>query len=290
MKFATCLFNNQTQVGLISEDEKEITFFQLSEAEHAAGVLSLISRYHSSKATPPLSSTRIAIDQMNLLAPIPRPHRNIFCVGRNYHAHAKELSTSVFKDSNADPNSWPIVFTKVPECVVGPFDHVLLHTEISKQIDYEAELAVVIGVGGKNISRENAMSHVFGYTVVNDVTARDVQMRHQQWDLGKSFDTFCPMGPWVVTADSFDGLNAQVKCWINGELRQDGNASHMIFDIPTLIETCSRGITLQPGDIIATGTPAGVGMGLNPPVYLQNGDIVKVEIAGIGFIENAFKA
>ena len=290
MKFATCLFNNQTQVGLISEDEKEITFFQLSEAAHAAGVLSLINRYHSSKATPPLSSTRIAIDQVKLLAPIPRPHRNIFCVGRNYHAHAKELSTSVFKDSNADPNSWPIVFTKVPECVVGPFDHVLLPTEISKQIDYEAELAVVIGVGGKNISRENAMSHVFGYTVVNDVTARDVQMRHQQWDLGKSFDTFCPMGPWVVTADSFDGLNAQVKCWVNGTLRQDGNASHMIFDIPTLIETCSRGITLQPGDIIATGTPAGVGMGLNPPVYLQNGDIVKVEIAGIGFIENAFKA
>jgi len=290
MKFATCLFNNQTQVGLVSDNEKEITFFQLSEAELAAGVLSLINRYHASKATPPLSSTRIPIDQVKLLAPIPRPHRNIFCVGRNYHAHAKELSASVFKDSNADPNSWPIVFTKVPECVVGPFDHVLLPTEISKQIDYEAELAVVIGKGGKNISRENAMSHVFGYTVVNDVTARDVQMRHQQWDLGKSFDTFCPMGPWVVTADSFDGLNAQVKCWVNGELRQDGNASHMIFDIPTLIETCSRGITLQPGDIIATGTPAGAGMGLNPPVYLQNGDVVKVEIAGIGFIENAFKA
>ena len=290
MKFATCLINNQTQVGLLSDNEKEITFFQLSKEAHAAGVLSLIDSYHSSKATPLLSSTRTPIDQVKLLAPIPRPYRNMFCVGRNYHAHAKELSTSVFKDSNADPNSWPIVFTKVPECVVGPFDHVVLPTEISTQIDYEAELAVVIGMGGKNISRENAMSHVFGYTVVNDVTARDVQMRHQQWDLGKSFDTFCPMGPWVVTADSFDGLNAQVKCWVNGELRQDGNASHMIFDIPTLIETCSRGITLRPGDIIATGTPAGVGMGLNPPAYLQNGDVVKVEIAGIGFIENTFKA
>ena len=290
MKFATCLINNQTQVGLLSDNEKEITFFQLSKEEHAAGVLSLIDSYQSSQATPLLSSTRTPIDQVKLLAPIPRPYRNMFCVGRNYHAHAKELSTSVFKDSNADPNSWPIVFTKVPECVVGPFDHVVLPSEISTQIDYEAELAVVIGMGGKNISRENAMSHVFGYTVVNDVTARDVQMRHQQWDLGKSFDTFCPMGPWVVTADSFDGLNAQVKCWVNGELRQDGNASHMIFDIPTLIETCSRGITLRPGDIIATGTPAGVGMGLNPPAYLQNGDVVKVEIAGIGFIENTFKA
>ena len=133
-------------------------------------------------------------------------------------------------------------------------------------------------------------SYVYGYSIVNDVTARDVQMRHQQWDLGKSFDTFCPMGPWVVTADEFDGLNAHVKCWVNGELRQDGNSSNMIFDIPTLIETCSRGITLYPGDLIATGTPAGVGMGLKPPQYLKNGDKVRIEIASLGFIENTFVA
>jgi 2-keto-4-pentenoate hydratase/2-oxohepta-3-ene-1,7-dioic acid hydratase in catechol pathway len=216
--------------------------------------------------------------------------RNIFCVGRNYHAHAKELSTTVFKDNNADPNAWPIVFTKVPECVTGPYGDVQLPLNVSQQIDYEAELLVVIGVQGKNITKADAMSHVYGYTVVNDVTARDVQMRHQQWDLGKSFDTFCPMGPWVITADVFDGLNAHVKCWVNGELRQDGNAANMIFDIPTLIETCSRGITLYPGDLIATGTPAGVGMGLNPPQYLKHGDKVRIAIAQLGEIENTFIA
>jgi 2-keto-4-pentenoate hydratase/2-oxohepta-3-ene-1,7-dioic acid hydratase in catechol pathway len=217
------------------------------------------------------------------------PRRNVWCVGRNYHAHAKELQASVFKDSNTDTKAWPIVFTKVPECVVGPHDEVHLPgAAISDQIDYEAELAVVIGKGGKNISQADAMSHVFGYTVVNDVTARDVQMRHQQWDMGKSFDTFCPMGPWIVTADEIDGRNTRVRCWVNGELRQDGPTENMIFDIPTLIETISRGITLYPGDVIATGTPAGVGMGLTPPRYIAKGDVIRVEIDGVGSIENRF--
>ena len=159
---------------------------------------------------------------------------------------------------------------------------------VSSQIDYEAELAVVIGRGGKNISREDALSHVFGYTIVNDVTARDVQMRHQQWDMGKSFDDFCPMGPWIVTADEFDGTRSRVRCWVNEELRQDGYTENLIFDIPTLIQTVSRGITLYPGDVIATGTPAGVGMGMTPPRYLESGDTVRIEIDGLGFIENSF--
>jgi len=200
----------------------------------------------------------------------------------------QELSASVFKDNSAKTDEWPIVFTKVPECVVGPHDEVLVPSEVSTQIDYEAELALVIGKGGKDIARDAAMSHVFGYTVVNDVTARDVQMRHGQWDLGKSFDTFCPMGPWILTADEFDGTKTRVRCWVNGELRQDGPTENMIFDIPTLIETISRGITLYPGDVIATGTPAGVGMGMNPPRYLRAGDVVRVEIDGLGAIENKF--
>jgi len=124
--------------------------------------------------------------------------------------------------------------------------------------------------------------------VVNDVTARDVQMRHNQWDMGKSFDRFCPMGPWIVTADEFDGTKTRVRCWVNGELRQDGPTENMIFDIPTLIETISRGITLYPGDVIATGTPAGVGMGMSPPRYLCAGDVVRVEIDRLGAIENKF--
>jgi 2-keto-4-pentenoate hydratase/2-oxohepta-3-ene-1,7-dioic acid hydratase in catechol pathway len=290
MKLATYIHQNLQRVGLVSDDNSHVTGLQLSEAEHALGVLSLVDRAQTAQALPATEAISLPLDQVQLIAPIPRPRRNIFCVGRNYHAHAKELSSTVFKDSLADPNAWPIVFTKVPECVTGPYATVHLPANISQQIDYEAELAVVIGTGGKNISRAQAMSHVYGYTVVNDVTARDVQMRHQQWDLGKSFDTFCPMGPWLITADSFNGLTAQVRCWVNGELRQDGNAAHMIFDIPTLIETCSRGITLLPGDMIATGTPAGVGMGLTPPRYLQNGDIVRIEIEGLGHIENRFEA
>ncbi len=290
MKLATYLHDGSPYVGLLSDDGLNLHPLHLSAAEVERGILALVDRKASGQPFPAVSSEAVAVSQVKLMAPIPRPMRNIFCVGRNYHAHAKELSTTVFKDNNADPNAWPIVFTKVPECVTGPYDEVLLPVNVSQQIDYEAELLVVIGVQGKNISKANAMGHVYGYTVVNDVTARDVQMRHQQWDLGKSFDTFCPMGPWVATANVFDGLNAHVKCWVNGELRQDGNASNMIFDIPTLIETCSRGITLYPGDLIATGTPAGVGMGLNPPQYLKPGDKVRIEIAELGVIENTFVA
>jgi 2-keto-4-pentenoate hydratase/2-oxohepta-3-ene-1,7-dioic acid hydratase in catechol pathway len=286
MKIATCIYEGKRQVGQISDDHTSIRFFQLTPSDHHTGALALILNAN----LPALSDASVPLNQVQLIAPIPQPRRNIFCVGRNYHAHAKELAASVFKSNSADPNAWPIVFTKVPECVVGPHDDVHLPVQISQQIDYEAELAVIIGKGGRNISAKDAMSHVYGYTIVNDVTARDVQMRHQQWDLGKSFDTFCPMGPWLVTADAFDGLNAQVRCWVNGELRQDGNAQHMIFDIPTLIETCARGITLYPGDIIATGTPAGVGMGLNPPRYLANGDVVRIEVEGLGAIENKFVA
>ena len=192
------------------------------------------------------------------------------------------------RDARDDP--WPIVFGKLGECVVGPHDAVRLPSPAaSRQIDYESELAVVIGRGGRDILAAHAMDHVFGYTVVNDVTARDVQMRHQQWDLGKSFDTFCPMGPWIVTADELDGRATRVRGWVNGALRQDGQTRDMIFDIPTLIETCSRGITLYPGDVIATGTPSGVGMGLKPPQWLRAGDVVRIEIDGVGVIENRFE-
>jgi 2-keto-4-pentenoate hydratase/2-oxohepta-3-ene-1,7-dioic acid hydratase in catechol pathway len=197
----------------------------------------------------------------------------------------------VFRSQMPQEDDWPIVFTKLAECVVGPHDPVRLPgAAVSVQIDYESELAVVIGRGGRDIRRGRAMEHVFGYTVVNDVTARDVQMRHEQWDLGKNFDTFCPMGPWLVTADALDGRDTRVRGWVNGELRQDGGTRDMIFDIPALIETCSRGITLLPGDVIATGTPAGVGMGFEPPRWLREGDVVRVEIDGIGAIENRFTA
>jgi len=287
VRIASILVNGGQEVGLVSGEGSTVAPLAFEAEQKRAGAQAVIDLLVAGRALP---ETRAALPlaDVTLLAPLPRPRRNLWCVGRNYHAHAKELSASVFKDNDANPESWPIVFTKVPECVVGPRDDVLLPVGVSEQIDYEAELAVVIGKGGKNIPRARAMEHVFGYTVVNDVTARDVQMRHQQWDMGKSFDTFCPMGPWIATADEFDGTRTRVRCWVNGELRQDGPTENMIFDIPSLIETISRGITLYPGDVIATGTPAGVGMGMQPPRYLAAGDVVRVEIDGLGAIENTF--
>lgn len=288
MRIATFVLNGKREVGLVSTDGKSVTPLALTAEEVRRGAQTVIDLVVAGKAFPETAGSPVQVSDVSLEAPLPLPRRNVWCVGRNYHAHAKELSASVFKDNDANPESWPIVFTKVPECVVGPFDDVLVPVGVSDQIDYEAELAVVIGIGGKNIAKADALKHVFGYTVVNDVTARDVQMRHQQWDMGKSFDTFCPMGPWIVTADEFDGTKTRVRCWVNGELRQDGPTENMIFDIPTLIETISRGITLYPGDVIATGTPAGVGMGMKPARYLKAGDVVKVDIEGLGAIENKF--
>jgi 2-keto-4-pentenoate hydratase/2-oxohepta-3-ene-1,7-dioic acid hydratase in catechol pathway len=289
LRIATFVHQGQRQVGLVSPDGQTVTPFSLSPDEAQRGALALVDAAVAGLPMPGTQGTPIAVSAVRLEAPIPRPRRNLWCVGRNYHEHAKELQGSVFKNNNANPAAWPIVFTKVPECVIGPTDTVQLPGDaISPQIDYEAELAVVIGRGGKNISQADAMQHVWGYTIVNDVTARDVQMRHQQWDMGKSFDTFCPMGPWIVTADELDGRHTRVRCWVNGEPRQDGRTEDLIFDIPTLIETISRGITLYPGDVIATGTPAGVGLGLSPPQFLKTGDVVRIAIDGIGEIQNRF--
>jgi 2-keto-4-pentenoate hydratase/2-oxohepta-3-ene-1,7-dioic acid hydratase in catechol pathway len=287
------MWGGQRHVGLVSKDGSEVKPLALTREQADQGVLSIVELLAAGGSLPDAVGTSLPISAVQLDAPIPLPRRNLFCVGRNYHAHAKELQASVFKDNDANPEAWPIVFTKVPECVVGPQDDVMIPVGVSADIDYEAELTVIIGKGGRNISRAQAMGHVYGYTIVNDVTARDVQIRHQQWDLGKSFDTFCPMGPWVVTADELDGANTRVRCWVtpkggSAELRQDGPTKDLIFDIPTLIETCSRGITLYPGDMIATGTPAGVGMGMKPPRYLKAGDVVRIEIDGLGVIENKF--
>ena len=285
LHIATLSHHGRRRVGRLATDGQAIELFDLDGARGAQALVELAA----AGAALPAVSERVPLAGAALLAPLPQPRRNLFCVGRNYHAHAKELRESVFKANTQAVDGWPIVFTKVPESVIGPGAAVRLPgAAISSQIDYEAELAVVIGRGGRNISRADALRHVYGYTIVNDVTARDVQMRHSQWDLGKSFDTFCPMGPWLVTADAMDGSDTRVRCWVNGELRQDASTRDLIFDIPTLIETCSRGITLLPGDIIATGTPAGVGMGMTPPRWLQPGDVVRIEIDGIGVLENAF--
>jgi 2-keto-4-pentenoate hydratase/2-oxohepta-3-ene-1,7-dioic acid hydratase in catechol pathway len=285
MRLASWRWGGRDHVGTVSSDGQELTPLRCDLASR--GALPLIEMLARGESLPPPAGPRLPLSVVALRSPLPLPRRGLFCVGRNYRAHAQELSASVFRDVTQD---WPMVFIKFAECVIGPFDDVHLPgAAVSQQIDYESELAVVIGRGGRDIQRSRAMDHVGGWTVVNDVTARDLQQRHGQWDLGKNLDGFCPMGPWITTADELDARDTRVRGWVNGELRQDGLTREMIFDVPTLIETCSRGITLHPGDVIATGTPAGVGMGMVPPRWLQRGDVVKVEIDGLGHIENRFQ-
>ena len=221
-----------------------------------------------------------------LAAPLPRPSKNIFCVGRNYAEHIAEGERA--QNIKVGITEHPVFFTKPPTAVIGPGDAVPLFHTVSQQIDYEVELAVVIGKPGRNIPRERAFDHVWGYTIVNDVTARDVQRRHGgQYFKGKGLDGSCPMGPWIVTADAVPNpANLAIRLKVNGDLRQDGNTSAMIFEIPTLIASLSEGLTLEPGDVIATGTPSGVGYAMTPPTFLKHGDVVECEVQGIGTFSN----
>ena len=230
----------------------------------------------------PLSSVR-------LLAPIPTPRRDIFCVGKNYREHVAEFGRSGYDQpdrSEALPED-PVVFTKATTSVTGPFDDVDPHHGVTDELDYEVELAVIIGKGGRGISYADAFDHVWGYTIINDVTARDLQRRHKQWTIGKSLDTHCPMGPYAVSADEIADVTAlRVESHVNGQARQSALVKDLIFDIAELIRVLSAGITLLPGDVIATGTPAGVGIGFDPPRFLTSGDVVEVAITGLGAQRN----
>jgi 2-keto-4-pentenoate hydratase/2-oxohepta-3-ene-1,7-dioic acid hydratase in catechol pathway len=291
MRLATFRAQGRRQVGQLTDDGQSIEPFDLPAGEAERGALSVIERLAAGEHLRP-AGRRLPLTEVGLEAPIPRPHRNLFCVGKNYFEHAHEFAKSGFDSSaqaGAVPDA-PIIFSKVPESVTAPGRPILIDAGVSDAIDYEAELAVVIGKGGRGIRRAEALDHVWGYTIVNDVTARDLQGRHKQWLIGKSQDSFCPMGPWLVSRDEIDLADTQVRCWVNGELRQNANTRALIFDVPTLIETISAGLTLMPGDIIATGTPAGVGIGFNPPKYLKSGDVVRIEIAGIGVLENPVAA
>ncbi|MGP0225260.1 fumarylacetoacetate hydrolase family protein [Paenarthrobacter sp. NCHU4564] len=231
----------------------------------------------------------LSLEDVKLLAPIPVPRRDIFCVGKNYREHVVEFGRSGYDtpERSEELPEAPVVFPKATTSVTGPFDDIEAHPAVTQELDYEAELGVIIGKGGRGISREDAFDHVWGYTIIDDFTARDLQRKHKQWLLGKSLDTHCPMGPYAVTKDEVPDPGAlRVQSWVNGEARQDGQVSDLIFDIPELISTISAGITLLPGDIIATGTPAGVGIGFNPPRFVQPGDIVEISITGLGTQRN----
>ena len=281
--------SDKTRIGLVDIQKQTIQEYALHENVSEEGVLKILKLQLADTPLPKIIATH-ALNEIQLLAPIPRPRRNIFCVGKNYFEHAKEFGTSGYDSSTSKPGDEipkdPIIFTKPPESVIGTGENIVIPQKVSKDIDYEVELTVIIGKGGKGITKADALKHVWANTIINDVTARDWQQRHKQWFLGKSFDTFCPMGPWIVTRDELKDDDIFVKCWVNDELRQSSNSKDLIFDVPTLIETISAGITLYPGDIIATGTPAGVGLGFKPPKFLVAGDTVRMEVGGVGVLEN----
>ena len=231
----------------------------------------------------------LALANVTLLAPFPQPARTILCVGKNYREHAAEFHGSGF-DSTAGATAIPdapIIFVKHPSSVVGPDVPVIAANDPTETVDYEGELGVIIGARARHVAKADAFDVVYGYTIVNDVTSRELQSKHKQWFIGKSVDTFCPMGPYLVTADEIpDVTKLRLQTFVNDELRQDAVVADLIFDIPTLIATLSATTTLLPGDIIATGTPAGVGIGFTPPKYLHAGDRVRITIDQLGELAN----
>ena len=287
MKFACFAGENGPRIGMIDASGEMI--------RPLAGIADMVDLItHYDEIRPSLTAdgaVAIPLSSVKLLAPVPFPRRNVFCVGKNYRDHAKEFAGSGYEAGavkGAEIDEYPAVFTKPASAVIGPGATVDLHPGVTSAVDYEAELTLVIGKGGHDIARDGAYAHIWGYTIINDVTARDRQRNHKQWFMGKALDTFCPMGPWITTADEVDPENLDVKCWVNGELRQNANTRDLIFDIPTLVSTISAGLTLQPGDLIATGTPAGVGLGFNPPKFLKAGDEVSMMITGLGTLSNRF--
>lgn len=245
---------------------KEYRFDELKQLEKWAG------ENHSQLVMTPLESAAI-------LPPI-YPKRNIMCVGKNYAEHAVEMG------SKADIPEYPIIFTKPPTAIIGTNDTIEADQQVTKELDYEGEIAVIIGKKGKKIPKEQALDYVFGFTLLNDVTARDTQARHKQFYLGKSMDTFCPLGPFVLLDKNWETFYPMLRTYVNGELRQESSMDKMIFSVQELISTLSAGMTLYPGDVIATGTPSGVGKGFKPPRFLQNGDEIMISADELGNLHN----
>ena len=286
MRFATLELDGQPTVAILSRDHQRYWRVDDILAGFQGDMVDLIRAVPDPAKQLQTRGEGQSMQGVRILAPISRPRRNIFLVGKNYHEHAREFNNSGFDGSKEDVPPLPSIFTKPASTIVGPDDAVYSHPEATQQMDYENEFTVIIGRGGRGIKKADAYSHVWGYTIVNDVTARDLQKQARQWFLGKALDTFCPMGPVIVTPDEIDPENVQLKTWINGELRQNANTRDLIFDIPTIIEVLAAGMALEAGDIIATGTAAGVGIGFKPPKFLKAGDEMRLEIEGIGTLVN----
>jgi 2-keto-4-pentenoate hydratase/2-oxohepta-3-ene-1,7-dioic acid hydratase in catechol pathway len=238
--------------------------------------------------SPPVGAV-LPARSVKLLAPIPRPQRNVFCVGRNYMDHVAE-GDRTRGITNSELPKFPQFFTKAPDTVIAHDETVPPFTEVTKWLDYEVELVIVIGKAGHDIPEDKALDHVFGWTIGNDVTGRDLQRRYGQWFKGKSLDRSCPLGPWIVPVDELDGLNTGIRLFLNGEKRQDSHTSKMIFNVKQIINQLSLGFTLKPGDVILSGTPEGVGYAMTPPQTMKPGDVMVCEIDGIGQLRTTVAA
>lgn len=283
MKLVTYLNDDRESIGAVTErgivDLASIAPDMLSLIDGGATVLDQVRGYLTpDRPTVPMAS-------VTLLAPIPRIRRNVMCLGLNYVEHAKESAEA--RGREFKQHQHPVFFTKATHAInrhegVIPFD-----PAVSEQIDWEAELAVIVGRSGKNLTRESALDYVFGYTCLNDVSARDLQTNHSQFFKGKSLDGACPIGPWIITADEIpDPQTLDIECRVNGVVKQHSNTHYMIYTVDAILEILSRGMTLDAGDIIATGTPSGVGFARKPPEFLKPGDVVEVEIERIGVLRN----
>ncbi|MFK7816042.1 MAG: fumarylacetoacetate hydrolase family protein [Gammaproteobacteria bacterium] len=295
MRIATCKYNDQVHLAVVQDNS---VLFPVKSEEWSSDISSMLQLIDAgaeslqalknivAKAS---ADEWIALSDVELISPIPRPRQNIMCLGWNYIEHVEETAGKALEAPKLP--KYPIVFTKSASSMNGPYANIPVDLAVSDKMDWEVELAVIIGKSGQGITKEKAMQHVFGYSIINDVSARDIQKRHKQFFVGKSFTGACPMGPWIVTADEItDPQKLDLKSWVNNEIKQDSNTKYQIFDVASVIETLSQGMMLEAGDIIATGTPSGVGYVRNPPEYLMPGDVVACEIEGIGKISNPIVA
>jgi 2-keto-4-pentenoate hydratase/2-oxohepta-3-ene-1,7-dioic acid hydratase in catechol pathway len=284
MRIAAVRIDGHKTFGIIDDQERFRPF--LSDGHALDGLPAVIDAVRGE----PRYGDPVPLEGLALEAPVGPLPKNVICVGKNYHDHAQEFERSGFDAASrgtAVPEH-PIFFSKGASTIARPLQPIDASSDDTGTLDYEAELGVVIGRRTRRVARDAAMQCVFGYTLVNDVTARGLQRRHNQWFLGKNLDGFCPVGPWIVTADALPDLGKrELTATVNGERRQRTTIDLMIFDIPTIIATLSKYMTLEPGDLIATGTPAGVGAGFDPPRFLQSGDEVRIALTGLGELRNA---
>jgi 2-keto-4-pentenoate hydratase/2-oxohepta-3-ene-1,7-dioic acid hydratase in catechol pathway len=280
MKLVTYLLGSHVSIGAVVErgviDLAAIAPDMLSLIDGGTAALAQVRSFLSA------DRTAIPIASVTLLAPIPRPRRNVMCLGQNYRDHSQEMA-----EARREERKPPTFFTKATHAVNGPYAAIPFAAAVSVQIDWEAELGVIVGRSGKGIPIEQALDHVFGYVALNDVSARDLQYQTSQYFIGKSLDGACPIGPWIVTADEIpDPQNLRISCRVNGVTKQDGNTRQMIYTVADIISILARSMTLDAGDIIATGTPSGVGFARKPQEFLKPGDVVEVEVEKIGVLRN----